>query len=598
MSPFRQFWFILKFAGKFFWQTDKKIFLATIFANSVTSLVIIPNLLLDKAFIDILVNNVGKPYNQLAVNSLLLIVFARFGLASLRSISNRISGYLARLFFMRNNQRAEVLVGQKYATIGIPTLEDPKFRDRYQKIERESLNRLQRVGENYIRIPQHITGIVASLSIFVATQPWIIAVSILSLIPSIFVDRFFIKKSYELDTQVGILHRKRGLYSYYLARTRSYLESRILNIYQHLTQKIVSLWDEIIAGRLKLLRRRRIWGAMADLIDDGVAYSLDGVFAIQAVLGQISIGTAQAYVRAIANFKQSVSNLTAAVLEMYENYLYLDDLVWFLNLDNPYYNEDGVKLTDSLNIGIKFDHVWFKYPGTKNWILKDVSFHILPHQNIAIVGKNGAGKTTLVKLLCGFYEPQKGRITVDNIPVSELNKPEYWRRLATLFQDSSEFGLTIREVISAGNISKADDLAAIKHIAKSAQIADWIESLPQKYDNFITRDFENGVSPSSGQWQKLIIARALYKESEILVLDEPTSNVDPEAEEKIFEQILAIGKDKIIIFISHRFSTVRKADQIVVLDKGTVTESGNHMDLIKQAGTYSRLFKLQAKSYL
>jgi len=596
-SALFQFWFILKFAGKFFWATSPSILLITIFFNSINSLVIIPNLLIDKAFIDTLVGNIGRPLTSEVIRLVIMLVIARLGLQLVRTAGRALSGYYTRLFFWRNYQRIEILVGEKYATIAVPTLEDPQFKDRYSKIEREGLNKLQRIGENYIRLPQHIVGIASSLSIFALTQPWVILVSLISLVPSVLVERWFIRRDYELDTAVAQLHRKRGLYYWYLGRTRSYLEQRILSIHKYLSSHIMHFWDQIIDRRSSLYARRRFYGFIAGISDDAVSYTFDGVFAFQALLGRITIGTTQAYIRAIGTFKQSVSDLTAAILEMYENYLYLADLVWFLELENPYFNNLGKKLPGPISRGIRFDHVWFKYPGTTDYVLKDVSFEILPRQNIAIIGKNGAGKTTLVKLLCGFYQPDKGRISVDGIEVADLNKPDYWQKLGTLFQESSEFGITAKEVISVGNVNRKIDLDKIKAMARASGIDDWIEKLPLRYDNPINRDFEKGVTPSTGQWQRLIISRTLYRDPEVLILDEPTSNVDPEAEEKIFQQILSLGKNKIIMFISHRFSTVRKADSILVLENGKVSESGTHQQLMAKNGTYARLFSLQAKSY-
>ncbi len=596
-STLEQFWFIYKFVAKFLWSTDKKVLVLVIFWNILYSAVIVPNLLLDKLFFDTLVDNIKNPQPTTVFQTILLIVLGRFLLQALRTFSNRLSGYYARLLFMKQNQRIEILIGSKYATISVPTLEDPSFKDRYQRIERESISRLQRVTENFIRIPQHLTGIVSSLSIFIFTQPFVIIFSLLSLIPSALVERIFIKKDYQLDTRIMVTQRLRSMYYYFLGHTHSYLESRLLNIHSYLSNKIREYWDVIISQRFALMRTRRIWGYLAGLVDDIVSYSLDALFAFQVIIGQITIGSAQAYIRAISNFKQSVSNLTASVLELYENYLYLSDLVWFLNLESPYYNESGSKFPSIMSSGIEFKDVWFKYPGKEEWTLKGASFQVSPYQNIALVGKNGAGKTTLVKLLCGFYSPQKGQITVDGINVNDLNKPNYWSKLSILFQDFESYSVTARESIAVSNISQVANTQAIREYAKLTGVDDWISSLPMGYDTPLSRDFEKGTSPSTGQWQRVGIARALFKDPQILILDEPTSNVDPEAEEKIFNEILELGKKKMIIFISHRFSTVRKADNILVLDEGVITESGSHAFLMKKHGTYSSLFTLQAKSY-
>lgn len=596
-SSFNRLWFILKFAGKFLWSTNKKLFLVVVLLNSVASLIIVPNLLLDKYFIDILVSGISDPDKASIFRKILLIVAARLGLSMFRTLSQRMSGFYARSFFWRSYQNLESRVGVKYATIPVPLLEQPEFKDRFNRLEREGLNRMQRVGENFVRIPQHITGIISSLSFFFTTQPLIILFSVISLLPSIIVDRIFIRRDYQLDTQITTIHRKRGMYYYYLGRARSYLESRLLNIHQYLADKVWGYWDQIITLRLRLMRQWRTWGYAAGTFDNIVSYSFDAVFAFQAIVGRITIGTAQAYIRAIASFKSSVTDLTANFTELYESSFYLSDLHWFLNLETPDFSEKGKTLPGHSDITFEFSDVWFKYPGTTKWVLKGVNLVIKPGENIALVGKNGVGKTTFVKLLCGFYAPTKGKILINGIPLTELNKTGYWTKLAVLFQETDAFGITVKEVISAGNVREINNLAKIKKSARIAQIDGWIENLPQKYNNPIMRDFEKGVTPSSGQWQKIVIARTLMKDSPVMVLDEPTSNVDPQAEEEIFNQIITTGLKKTILFISHRFSTVRKADRILVFEDGRISEQGSHEELLGLDGTYARLFRLQAKNY-
>jgi ATP-binding cassette subfamily B protein len=284
------------------------------------------------------------------------------------------------------------------------------------------------------------------------------------------------------------------------------------------------------------------------------------------------------------------------MVEVYENYLFVSDLVWLLDLPvkDPTH---GRKFVSKITKGIVFDHVTFKYPGTDKTIIKDVSFTVNPEENMALIGLNGAGKSTLVKLLCGFYRPDQGRITIDGIEVTAFQQSDYWSKLAVLFQDFESYSFSARENIGLGDARRIGDLQAIRQAAKLVDIDSWIMSLPKGYDTPLSRMYEDSVIPSGGQLQRIAIARTLFKHSSIMILDEPTSSVDPQAEEEIFNQILTIGHKKILMFISHRFSTVRKADRILVLDSGTITESGTHQELMRQKGTYAKLFTLQAKSY-
>ena len=247
--------------------------------------------------------------------------------------------------------------------------------------------------------------------------------------------------------------------------------------------------------------------------------------------------------------------------------------------------------------GIEFRNVWFKYPNSKKWVLKDISFIIKPKENVALVGENGAGKTTLIKLLCGFYRPEKGEILVDNVNIKELDTLRYWNTLGVLFQDFSHYPFTAKEAIGIGNPRKINDLESIKMAAKLTGVDKYIEGLTLGYKTPLVKDFDGGVDPSRGQWQRLALARIIFRGSKIVILDEPTSNVDQKAEEMIFDKIIDLSSEKILILISHRFNTVRKANKILNISEGRIIEQGTHEELMKKHGEYASLFELQAKGY-
>jgi ABC-type multidrug transport system fused ATPase/permease subunit len=273
------------------------------------------------------------------------------------------------------------------------------------------------------------------------------------------------------------------------------------------------------------------------------------------------------------------------------------DVIWFLDLKPQLDIFKGKLFTPKISSGIIFKDVWFKYSNSENWIIKGASFNINPKDNVALVGENGAGKTTLVKLLCGFYSPTKGEILLNGININKYSLKSYWKQLSVLFQDFEDYDFSARESIGYGNVDMINNLKEIIKYAKMADIHEWIDSLSLKYETPLSRWYTKGVTPSGGQRQRIGIARTLIKNGKIIVLDEPTSNVDPQAEEDIFNEVLKLGKNKILIFISHRFSTVRRADKILLLENGTISEQGSHDELMKKNGKYAHLFNLQAKSY-
>ncbi|MEK7155103.1 MAG: ABC transporter ATP-binding protein [Patescibacteria group bacterium] len=596
LSPLRQINFILREVAKLLWATSPQMTISLVIVNIINSLTILPTLYLDKYFIDTIVSNIGKPW-QPVLHVIFFIVLFRFINGTVKSVTNRLIGYYNRFLSRRLADKIDALIGEKYSQIDVSLIEDPKFKDRYSKVEREGSSRAFPIVSSFADLPLYISGIISALSIFIFFQPWLAVLSIGFLVPILIVDAKFIKLDYQIETELSSQYRMRSMLGYYLIRSRSYLELRLLRIGNYLVKKLSGVQEGITGVKQKMVKSRVATRSLVSLPQDIFFYSLDIYFAFLAIIRQITIGSSQAYVRAVATFRDNLGGLVGAFLQFYENYLYVSDLVWFLNLQPKQNPQFGKAFPKRVHAGITFEHVWFKYPESDNWILKDVNFIINPTENIALIGENGAGKTTLVKLLAGFYEPTQGKINIDGVAINKYRLDDYWKSLSILFQDFEAYDFTARESIGYGNVDKLNKLPEIRKYAKMTDIDRWIESLPLKYENSLSRHYEKGVSPSSGQWQRIGLARTLIKNSQILVLDEPTSNVDPQAEEDIFNQVLKLGKEKILIFISHRFSTVRRADKILLLEGGKITEQGTHDQLMQLDKKYAQLFHLQAKSY-
>ena len=597
LSPLKQVWFVVAEIGKLLWLTDKNTFFWMVMFNVLTSSVILPVLYLDKLFIDTILISIGNTNWQAGFRTILLIVSLRFLLATLKGISSRGVGYTNDSLSRKFNQKIDELLAKQHSVIDVSTIEDAKFKDRFAKIEREGGNRAWQIVSSFADIPRTVSGIISSLAIFIFFKPIIALLSVLFIVPSLIVDAVFTKRGYRIEDSLKTKYRIWGMLTYYLIRAKSYLELRLLGVSDFLISKMTGIQSEILSQKQKMRKDRVIAGTIVSVPEDIFFFGLDAYFALLAIWQQITVGSAQAYVRAIATFKENLSDLAGSFIQFYENYLYVSDLVWFLKLKPDRNIYSGNNFPKEIKKGIVFDNVWFKYPESSEWILKGVNFSIDPTENAALVGENGAGKTTLVKLLCGFYVPTKGKILIDGKAVDRYALSKYWKSLAVLFQDFEDYDFSARESIGYGNISKINSLPTIRKYAKLANINEWIESLPLKYNTPLSRWYDKGVSPSGGQRQRIGIARTLIKDAQIIILDEPTSNVDPQAEEDIFNHVLKLGKEKILIFISHRFSTVRRADKILVLDKGTVAEQGSHEELMKLDSKYAKLFTLQAKSY-
>ena len=314
--------------------------------------------------------------------------------------------------------------------------------------------------------------------------------------------------------------------------------------------------------------------------------------------GQMSIGDFTFFVSLLDRLTESATEMILNLGDIYEANLYVNH--YFDVLDLPKLIKEPEKpapLPESKTPPkVEFKGVSFKYPGSKKYVLKDVSFTIEPAENIAIVGANGAGKTTLVKLLCRFYDVTAGEILIDGVSIKEVDLSKWYKKIGILFQEFMHYNFTVRENIMMGKPGIEDE-NLIKKAAYQSGAYEFIEKLPKKYNQLLGRQFEGGVELSAGQWQKLAIARAFYESAPLLILDEPTSAIDAETEFEIFNNLNRYYKDKTLFLVSHRFSTVRNADKIIVLSRGRIVETGDHQKLVKKDGLYARMFNKQALGY-
>ncbi len=310
------------------------------------------------------------------------------------------------------------------------------------------------------------------------------------------------------------------------------------------------------------------------------------------------IGTLTFILASVGELSSSLTELFVFLGRQYADSLFVTDTFKFLDskpiITSP---TNCLNLNPATTPHIVFDNITFTYPRAKKPALQNFSLEIKPGEKVAIVGVNGAGKTTLVKLLFRFYDPQIGKITIDGIDIKEIDLNCWYQKIGAIFQDYAHYHLLVRDAIAIGNSGEETSVEKVKSAAQFAEVATFIEEWKDKYNTMLGKQFAGGVEPSIGQWQKLALARTFYRDPKLWILDEPTSSIDSEAEAKIFEQLQSLPEDRSVILISHRFSTVRKADKIVVIKDGTIAETGSHEELLARKGTYARLFNLQALGY-
>ena len=509
------------------------------------------------------------------------------------------SFFLDDLFGLQFDLHIQRTLFAKIYSLDQTYYEDQAFNNQLNKIN-QNIYSMRSLNRNFLMAGNSLVTLVATAIALVAFEPWLALVITLALIPILVVE-------VRTSVQQWKTWEKRGTDW----RLQYYLRSLLINVVELREIKLYGL-GEFLTGRWeKHLRKART----AQLGIERQAQRMraaTGVLSLVVSVGSqawlllrvLSRGSGlQAFVfyqQVIENYTSASSGLVRSLHTMQENSLYVNDYFDLLAL-RPRIAEPERPL-ELPPAGppprIEFNHVSFRYPGSEEDVLRDVCLVIEPGEDVAIVGDNGAGKTTLIKLLLRLYDPTEGAILVDGHDLRELHLADWYRRIGALFQDFNKYhSLSVKDNVTVGRVEEKPALGEVREAAQLAGADGFIERYPRRYDQILNRSFENGIEPSGGQWQRIALARAFYRNASILILDEPTSAIDAQGEYEIFREIAETQRDKTTIIISHRFSTVRNAQQIVVLAHGTITERGSHEELVALGGRYRELFELQAAGY-
>ncbi len=597
-SRFGQLVFTFKEISKIAFQIKPKYLITLFILSAMWGFLAFPGFYLDKLILDKIVENIGNPDWRSVVDIIVLFIALRLLLELTRDFMSRAMNYFRKVIARYLNAELDSSIGRKLSEIDMVTLEDPSFKDKFTKIERESARRAWDMMSPISDIPNFLTGFTTSIVVLYLIHPLVAVGVLIASVPQLLVDSKFISKDYVLSSELAPLYRMWGWLRSYLVKNRNYMELKILNLPKYLDKRLKKIRFEAIDRRIELSKKRQVSNFVGSIPLVTLELILSVYLVVLVLTVEITIGTFQFYLRTLRSAQQNLSGLVKSFLSVYENYIYVADYVWFMDIEPTVENDNGILELGVKSYPIEFRNVWFKYKDGSPWILKDINFSIHPKENIAIVGLNGSGKSTLIKLLARFYDPQRGTVLVDSQDMKDLNLKKWRSELSVLFQEFETYPFSAKESIGYGDVSRLSKLAEIKEAAKKTGMHDFIEDLPLGYNNPLDPVFEKGVRPSIGQLQRIGISRMLFRmNANVIVMDEPTSSVDPEAEEKVFRELIKEAKDKILIFVTQRFSTVRLADRIFVVDKGKIIEQGSHKELMKVDGKYASLFNLQADAY-
>lgn len=524
-------------------------------------------------------------------------VIAELGLVAAMAAVQRGLSVCESLLRAMLGHRVNVMILQKALTLDLSHFEDSEFYDKLTRARRQASSRPLALVRKTFGLGQQAIALTSFAGLLWQFSPWAVLVLFGAGLPAFVAEAKFSGDAFRLFRWRSPQTRQQSYLETVLAREDYVKEVKLFGLGPMLLERYQAIFETLFGEDRALTLRRGIWGFLLGLVSTLAFYGAYAWIARAAVVGDITLGQMTMY---LLLFKQGQSAVSAALRSiggMYEDNLYLSNLYEYLEQDvaeRPPGKTEGPDPDD----GIRLEGVTFHYPGADAPALRDIDLHVRPGEALALVGENGSGKTTLIKLLTRLYEPQEGRLSVDGLDVREWDQVALRRRVGVIFQDFARYQMLVGENVGAGDVEHFGDEARWRDAAGQGMADTFIEDLPEGYQTQLGRWFRGGRELSGGQWQKVALSRAFMRQdADILVLDEPTAAMDAEAEATVFEHVRAAAGDRITILISHRFSTVRMADRIVVLDRGQVIEQGSHESLMAEDGRYARLFSLQAAGY-
>jgi ATP-binding cassette, subfamily B, bacterial len=530
----------------------------------------------------------------------LALVAAMGGVALVTAIARSLSHLVGELQIHEVADHVKTLLHAKSIEVDLEYYENSSFHDTVRRAQSEAPVRPTRIVNSLVQVAQNGLSLLAIGALLVFTLHWgFFAVLLAAAVPALWVRARYSKETFELQRKQTSTERALSYVDLTITHEAFAKELRLFGLGPLFSKRSQALRAQLRGEKSALAKRRAAREIVTEIFMAAAIYGSLAFIAVRAFAGAISLGSLVMYFLAIQRAQTFLQSFLSGLNALYENHLFLRNLSEFLDLSPKIGAPSSVAkpIPRPIREGIAFQNVSFTYPGKQTPVLEDISFAFRPGEKIALVGENGSGKTTLVKLLCRLYDPTAGKLLLDGIDARELNVDELRRQFSVIFQDFARYQLTIAENIGLGDTAKINDRPGIVAAAQAAGADEFIQRYSRNYDAPLGRVFSDGEDLSGGEWQKIGLARAFLRDAPFLIMDEPTSAMDPRSEYEMFKKFAELASGRAALLISHRLSTVRMADTILMLERGRIVERGSHDQLIAQGGAYARLFEMQAKSY-
>jgi ATP-binding cassette, subfamily B, bacterial len=589
----------MKNIPKFFklvWHTSPFLTFINIVLRLLKAGIPLATLYIAKLIVDeviLLMNQSG----ELDLTNLWTWVIIEFALAFFSELLNQFINLSDGLLGDLVANESSIQLMQHAASLDLPQFEDATFYDKLERARRQTLSRTVLISQVLAQVQDMITMLFLGIGLAVF-NPWLILLLVIAIIPSFISENYFNRFSYSLVRAWTPERRELDYLRYIGASDETAKEIKIFGLSDFIMDRFKYLANAYYLVNRRLAIRRTLWGMVLNSLS-AISYYVAYAYIIwQTVFKIISIGDLTFLSGAFSRMQALFQGILTRFSSIAQNALYLQDLFDFFDI-KPEINspENPYQLPLKIEKGFTFENVGFKYPNSEVWAVRYLSFELQAGEKLALVGENGAGKTTLVKLLARLYDPDEGRILLDGVDIKAYHLEDYRHMIGVIFQDFVKFQMSAGTNIAIGKIDEKENETKISDSARLSLANSVIEKLPQKYAQMLGKRFSQGVELSGGEWQKVALGRAYMRDASLIILDEPTAALDARAEHHVFKRFVELTAGKTAVLISHRFSTVRMADRILVLKNGELAEIGSHQALLEKNGLYAELFNLQAEGY-